>query len=247
MSSELAQDRKVVLVTGASSGIGEATARVLARHGHHVVLGARRQDRLDAIASAIRAEGGTADARTLDVTNKDDVAAFVDSAVERLGRVDVIVNNAGVMPLSRLDALLVDEWNRMIDVNVRGLLHGIAAVLPHFRRQGRGHVITVASIGAHEVSPTAAVYCATKYAAWAITEGLRLEVDPSIRVTTISPGVVDTELADTITDSDAAEAMRTYRARSIPPEAIGDAIDYAIGQPVGVDVNEMIIRPVGQR
>ena len=137
----------------------------------------------------------------LDVTDRADVAAFVDGAVDRHGRVDVIVNNAGVMPLSRLDSLLVDEWDRMIDVNVRGLLHGIAAALPHFQRAGGGHFVTVASIGAHEVVPTAAVYCATKYAAWAITEGLRLEVDPSIRVTTVSPGVVESELADTITES----------------------------------------------
>jgi NADP-dependent 3-hydroxy acid dehydrogenase YdfG len=173
LSTELVRGRKVVLVTGASSGIGEATARGLAAYGHHVVPGARRQDRLDAIVSSIRSAGGTAQARTLDATNKDDVAAFVDSAVERLGRVDVIVNNAGVMPLSRLDALLVDEWDRMVDVNVRGLLYGIAAVLPHFRRQSR--------------------------------------------------------------------------ARSIPPEAIAEAIDYAIGQPAGVDINAMIIRPVGQQ
>ena len=253
MSTEPAQDR-VVLVTGASSGIGEAPARGLAAHGHHVVLGARRRDRLDAIASSIHAAGGTAEARSLDVPDKDDVAAFVDAAVEQHGRGDVMVNNAGVMPLSRLDALLVQEWDRMIDVNVRGLLHGIAAVLPHFQRQNGGHVITVASIGAHQVTPTAAVYCATKYATWAITEGLRLEVGPTIRVTTISPGVVDTELADTITDPAAVEAMRSYRARSIPPEDFGavgatmlTAIGYAIGQPAGVDVNEMIIRPAGQR
>lgn len=238
---------KVVLITGASSGIGEATARRLGAEGHLVVLGARRVDRLEAIAKAIEADGGTAETRRLDVTDRLDVAAFADEAAERHGRIDVIVGNAGVMPLSRLEALLVDEWDRMIDVNVRGLLYGIAAALPHFQRQGSGHFVTVASIGAHQVVPTGAVYCATKYAAWAITEGLRQELDPAVRVTTVSPGVVESELADTITDPDAREMMRTYRAHSIPPESIANAISYAIGQPPGVDVNEIIIRPVHQR
>jgi NADP-dependent 3-hydroxy acid dehydrogenase YdfG len=238
---------KVVLITGASSGIGHATARRLAGEGNHVVVGARREHRLDALAKAIRDAGGSVDARRLDVTDSADVADFVDQAVREHGRVDVIVNNAGVMPLSRLDSLLTEEWDRMIDVNVRGLLHGIAATLPHFQRQGGGHFVTVASIGAHQVSPTAAVYCATKYAAWAITEGLRQEVDPSIRVTTVSPGVVESELADSITDPEAQEAMRTYRANLIPAEAVAGAISYAIAQPRDVDVNELIIRPAGQR
>ncbi|MFG2072190.1 SDR family oxidoreductase [Nonomuraea maritima] len=238
---------KVVLITGASSGIGEATARRLGAEGHVVVLGARREDRLAATAKAIEADGGTAEVRRLDVTDRRDVAAFADEAAERHGRIDVIVNNAGVMPLSRLEALLVDEWDRMIDVNVRGLLHGIAAALPHFQRQGSGHFVTVASTGAHQVVPTGAVYCATKYAAWAITEGLRLELDPAIRVTTVSPGVVESELADSITDPGAREKMRTYRANSISPDSIAAAISYAMGQPPGVDVNELIIRPAPQR
>lgn len=238
---------KTVLITGASSGIGRATALRLAREGHQVVMGARREDRLAEVAHEIEAAGGKADVHRLDVTDRDDVAAFVDAAAERHGRIDVIVNNAGVMPLSRLDALLTREWDRMIDVNVRGLLHGIAAALPHFQRQCRGHFVTVASIGAHQVLPTAAVYCATKYAAWAITEGLRLELDPSIRVTTVSPGVVESELADSITDPVAREAMRAYRADSIPPDSIADAISYAVGQPPGVDVNELVIRPTRQR
>lgn len=178
---------KIVLITGASSGIGQATAVRLAREGHVVVLGARREDRLTALAETIRRDGGVAYARRLDVTDRDDVGAFVDAAAAEHGRVDAIVNNAGVMPLSRLDSLLVAEWDRMIDVNIRGLLHGIAAALPWFRRQGTGHFVTVASTGAHEVVPTAAVYCGTKYAAWAITEGLRREADPGIRVTTVSP------------------------------------------------------------
>ncbi|MFB4277678.1 SDR family oxidoreductase [Nonomuraea sp. MTCD27] len=238
---------KVVLITGASSGIGEATALRLAAEGHRVVLGARREDRLAATAKAIEAAGGQADVRRLDVTDRADVVAFADAAAERHGRIDVIVNNAGVMPLSRLDALLVEEWDRMIDVNVRGLLYGIAAALPHFQRQGEGHFVTVASIGAHQVVPTGAVYCATKYAAWAITEGLRQELDPSIRVTTVSPGVVESELAESISDAGAREAMRTYRAESIPADTIAGAISYAIGQPAGVDVNELVIRPARQR
>jgi NADP-dependent 3-hydroxy acid dehydrogenase YdfG len=238
---------KVVAVTGASSGIGEATALRLAAQGHHVVLGARRADRLASLAEKIRASGGSADAWRLDVTDRGDVAAFVDAAVDAHGRIDVLVNNAGLMPLSRLDALLVDEWDRMIDVNVRGLLHGIAAALPHFQRQGGGHFVTVASIAAHEVAPTAAVYCGTKHAAWAISEGLRQEVDPSIRVTTISPGVVESELAETITDPAAREWVGHYRANTISPDVIADAIAYAIGQPADVDVNEMVIRPARQR
>ncbi|MEO3875891.1 SDR family oxidoreductase [Nonomuraea sp. B12E4] len=238
---------KVILITGASSGIGQATALRLAREGYRVVIGARRRDRLAMVAKEIEDVGGSVDVRRLDVTDREDVAAFADAAADRHGRIDVIVNNAGVMPLSRLDALLTAEWDRMIDVNIRGLLHGIAAALPHFQRQGGGHFVTVASIGAHQVAPTGAVYCATKYAAWAITEGLRLELDPSIRVTTVSPGVVESELADSISDADAREAMRTYRAESIPPDSIAEAISYAIGQSPGVDVNELVIRPARQR
>ena len=240
-------ESKIILVTGASSGIGEAVAERLASEGHHVIAGARREDRLQELAGRIRKNGGSIEVRRLDVTDRADVAAFVDAAVQAHGRVDVIINNAGVMPLSRLDALLTDEWDRMIDVNVRGLLNGIAATLPHFQRQGGGHFITVASIGAHEVVPTGAVYCATKYAAWAITEGLRMEVDPYIRVTTVSPGVVESELAETISDPTAASAMQTYRADSIPPDAIARGISYAIGEPAEVDVNELIIRPARQR
>jgi NADP-dependent 3-hydroxy acid dehydrogenase YdfG len=240
-------DSKIILVTGASSGIGEAVAARLAAEGHHVIAGARREDRLADLARRIEQDGGSIEVRRLDVTDRADVAAFVDAAVAAHGRVDVVVNNAGVMPLSRLDALLVDEWDRMIDVNIRGLLHGIAAALPHFQRQRSGHFITVASVGAHEVVPTGAVYCASKFAAWAITEGLRLEVDPSIRVTTVSPGVVESELAESITDPTAADAMQEYRADSIPPDAIARAIGYAIGEPADVDVNELIIRPARQR
>ncbi|MFI6426216.1 SDR family oxidoreductase [Promicromonospora sp. NPDC050880] len=238
---------KTVLVTGASSGIGEATALRLAAEGHRVVLAARRTDRLGAVVDRIRADGGTASSVRLDVTDADAVRAAVDAVVEEHGRIDVIVNNAGVMPLSRLDALLVEEWDRMIDVNVRGLLHGIAAVLPHFRRQGGGHVVTVASIGAHEVYPTSAVYSATKFAAWAVTEGLRMESDPSIRATTITPGTVESELADHISDADAQTYMKSFRRNLIPADAIARAISFALDQPADVDVNEIIVRPAAQR
>lgn len=234
-------EHKIILVTGVTSGIGEAVAIHLAGEGHRVVGGARRADRL----AALKREN--LQVRRVDVTDRDDVTAFVDEAVSEHGRIDAIVNNAGVMPLSRVDALRVDEWDAMIDVNVRGLLNGIAAALPHFQRQGHGHFVTMASIGAHEVVPTGAVYCATKYAAWAITEGLRLELDPSIRVTTISPGVVESELAETITDPAAAAAMQTYRAASIPPDAIARAVSYAVNEPADVDVNEVIVRPARQR
>ncbi|WUH98370.1 SDR family oxidoreductase [Spirillospora sp. NBC_00431] len=235
---------KIVLVTGASSGIGEAVAARLVHEGHQVVAGARRVDRLTELAG--RAGPGLHPV-SLDVTERASVEAFVQQAQDRFGRVDALIANAGVMPLSRLDAGLVQEWDRMIDVNVRGLLYGIAAALPRFEAQGSGHFVTIASVGAHEVAPTAAVYCATKHAAWAITEGLRLESPPSIRVTTISPGVVTSELAESITDPTAAEAMRAYRAHAIAPSAIADAVAYAMSQPADVDVNEIVVRPARQR
>lgn len=238
---------KVVLITGASSGIGEATALHLAERGCVVVLGARRIDRLRSLVERIETAGGRAHAHPLDVTDAADVRAFADRAVAEHGRVDVLVNNAGVMPLSPLAALKTDEWTRMLDVNVRGLLHGIAAVLPVFEAQRGGHVVTIASIGAHEVSPTAAVYCATKAAAWSITEGLRLESEPWLRVSTITPGVVESELAETITDRTAREAMVAYRANTIPAAAIARAIAFAIEQPKEVDVNEVVVRPTAQR
>ena len=180
--------------------------------------------------------------RRLDVTDRADVAAFAEAARQAWGRVDVIVNNAGVMPLSLMASLKVDEWDRMIDVNIKGVLYGIAAVLPEMKARGSGHVINIASIGALSVSPTAAVYCATKYAVRAISDGLRQE-HRHIRVTCIHPGVVESELADTITDPAAAEAMKTYRAIALQPDAIGRAVRFAIEQPDDVDVNEIVIRP----
>ncbi|MFB7051648.1 SDR family oxidoreductase [Streptomyces vinaceus] len=235
---------KVVAITGASSGIGEATARRLAADGHRVFLGARRTDRLDALTREITAAGGTADFRRLDVTNAADVNSFVSAARERHGRVDVMVNNAGVMPLSPLEALRVEEWDRMIDVNVRGVLYGIAAALPVMRAQGGGHFVNIASVGAYEVVPTAAVYCAGKFAVRAISEGLRQESrDGSIRVTLVSPGVTESELADSIGDPAAREAMKSYRAEALPASAIAEAIAYAVSQPARVDVNEIVVRP----
>lgn len=234
---------RVVAITGASSGIGEAAARLLAHHGAHVVLGARRTDRLEKLASDLNGEGGSAVYQSLNVAHLDQMESFIDLAVSQFGRIDVMLNNAGVMPLSPLDALKVDEWNRMIDVNIRGVLHGIAAGLPVMQKQGFGQFINIASIGAYEVSPTAAVYCATKHAVRAISEGLRQEVGSGIRVTQISPGVTDSELADSISDDTARQVMKEYRRISIPATSIAQAILYAIEQPPEVDVNEIIIRP----
>lgn len=236
-------DSKVVLITGASSGIGEAAAHLLAGKGMRIVLGARRTSRLEALAAVIRAEGGQAEYKELDVTNMDDVQAFADFAIAHHGRIDVWINNAGVMPLSMLAERKLDEWNRMLDVNVRGVLHGIAAALPLMQAQRSGQIINMASIGAYAVSPTAAVYCATKFAVAAISEGLRQEVGADIRVTVVSPGVTQSELADSISDPLARETMRAFRRDAIPPDAIARAIHFAIEQPADVDVSEIIVRP----
>jgi len=242
MTATQNRQSKVVLITGASSGIGEATARLLAAQGHRVYVGARRTDRLETLVQEIRANGGTAAFRALDVTSAEDMRDFVRGAEAAYGQVDVIVNNAGVMPLSPLSSLKVDEWDRMIDVNIRGVLHGIAAVLPGMERQGHGQVINVSSIGGLAVSPTAAVYCATKFAVRAISDGLRQETD-KIRVTVVCPGVVESELADTITDDTARVAMQSFRRVALHPDAIARAIAYAIEQPDDVDVSEVVVRP----
>jgi len=234
--------KKVALITGASSGIGEATAKHLGRE-MHVVLGARRTERLARLATEINAEGGSASVFPLDVTSEASMNDFVRFAAEKYGRVDVLINNAGVMPLSKLEARKVDEWNQMIDVNIRGVLHGIAAALPLMQEQRSGQIINMASIGAYTVSPTAAVYCATKFAVAAITEGLRQEVGADIRVTLMSPGVVESELAESISDPVGREEMRSFRQISIKPEAIARAIAFAIEQPADVDVSEIVVRP----
>lgn len=230
---------KVVLISGASSGIGEATVRELAAAGARLFIGARRGERLQAIADEL---GDRVAWRELDVTAAASFDAFVDAAEAHFGRIDVLINNAGVMPLSPLAALKRDEWKRMIDVNIHGVLNGIAAVLPRFIAQHNGHVVNVASVGAHLVLPTAAVYCGTKYAVWAITEGLRQEHD-EIRSTLISPGVTATELGDDITDPQVAAALKDWRQKSLTPDAIGRAVRYALEQPDGVDINEIIVRP----
>ncbi|HEX5933725.1 MAG TPA: SDR family oxidoreductase [Pseudorhizobium sp.] len=233
---------KVVLITGASSGIGAGIARELAKAGATVVLGARRTDRLEVLAEEIRSGGGKALTRRLDVTDRADVAAFADAARQAFGRVDVMVNNAGVMPLSPMASMKVDEWDRMVDVNIKGVLYGIAAVLPEMIARGSGQIVNIASIGALQVWPTSAVYCGTKFAVRAISDGLRQEHD-DIRVTCIHPGVVESELADTITDPVAAEGMKSFRAIALTPDAIGRAVRFAIEQPEGVDVNEIVVRP----
>ena len=234
---------KIILITGASSGIGEATARTLAANGHKVVLGARRTERLEKIAAEIRGAGGTAEFRALDVANHEDVQAFASFAKEKFGRVDVMFNNAGVMPVSPMNALKVDEWDRIIDVNIKGVLNGIAAVLPVMESQGAGHIISTASTGAHAVGGHFGVYCASKYAVWAIMEGLRQEMS-QIRVTTISPGVTESELGHDITAGDTKAAVNQLRAIALESKAIANAVLYAVSQSDDVDVNEMVIRSV---
>lgn len=230
---------KTVLITGASSGIGEATVRELAATGANLYIGARREDRLAALARDL---GDNVAWRKLDVTDADDFDAFADAAEARYGRIDALVNNAGVMPLSPLQALKRDDWKRMIDVNIHGVLNGIASVLPRFVSQSSGHVVNVASVAAHIVLPSAAVYCGTKYAVWAISEGLRQEHD-EVRSTVICPGVTDTELGHDISVPEIAEGLREWRKKSLRPDAIARAIRFALEQPEGVDVNEIIVRP----
>ena len=238
-------ENKVIVITGASSGIGEASAKLLAQNGAKVVLGARRTERLEKLVEEIHVSGGTAACKAVDVTDREDVKAFVQFAKDKFGRVDVIFNNAGVMPLSPLNALKVEEWDNMINVNIHGVLNGIAAGLPIMETQGSGQFINTASIAAHWVGPTAAVYCATKYAVWAISEGLRQE-SQNIRVTTISPGVVATELGSDITDDTSRGFLQELRKTALTPEAIARAVLYAVSQPDDVDVNEVIVRPIRQ-
>lgn len=233
---------KVILITGASSGIGATTAKALAKAGHTIILGARRKERLDALESQIKAEGGIAKAYSLDVTSRQGFKTVVTEATTEFGCIDVLVNNAGIMPLAPMSALKVDEWERMIDVNIRGVLNGIEAVLPLMEERKQGHVINTASIAAHSVFPTAAVYCATKHAVLAISNGLRLETD-TVRVTTISPGVVESELAHTTTDEAAREWLEDFRKVALKPDAIANAIVYAIEQPSDVNVDEIIVQP----
>jgi NADP-dependent 3-hydroxy acid dehydrogenase YdfG len=236
-------ENKVVLITGASSGIGEATARVLAQNGAIVVLGARRTDRLETIVSEIQQAGGQAAYRKLDVANAAEVNEFVAFAKDTFGRVDVMFNNAGIMPLAPMRALKTDEWNSIIDINIKGVLNGIAAVLPVMDQQGHGHIINTASTGAQAVASSCAVYCASKYAVRAISEGLRQESN-NLRVTVLSPGVTTTELGHDITDETAAGLVAQLRTMSLDAEAVANAVLYVVSQPDEVDVSELIIRSV---
>jgi NADP-dependent 3-hydroxy acid dehydrogenase YdfG len=219
--------QKVILITGASSGIGEGIARELGNAGAKVLLGARRLERIEAIAAEIRGAGGVAQARELDVTSRLSMASFVQDALDKWGRVDVLINNAGIMPLSPLAAGKQDEWERMIDVNIKGVLWGIGAVLPVMEAQGSGQIINIGSIGALAVVPTAAVYCASKFAVRAISDGLRQE-SPTIRVTCVNPGVVESDLASTITHPQTRAAMDVYRSVALKPADIARAVRQVI-------------------
>ncbi|MHC2371848.1 NADP-dependent 3-hydroxy acid dehydrogenase YdfG [Bradyrhizobium diazoefficiens] len=238
---------KVIAITGASSGIGAAAARHLAERGAIVVLGARRADRLEMLAASIASKGGKASYLVTDVRQREDVAGLVGLATDRYGKLDVLINNVGIAPISRLDDLRVDDWDDMIDVNVKGVLYGIAAALPVFRRQGFGHFVNTLSTGGLKIVPTMAVYAGSKNAVRAISEGLRQEVGPSLRVTTISPGYVDTELPSSMTDSALREqGQASMKAMAIPASAIAEAMAFAIAQPDSVDVGEIVIRPTAQ-
>ncbi|CAN5841719.1 SDR family oxidoreductase [soil metagenome] len=237
---------KVVIITGASSGLGEATARRLAKGGAKLMLAARREDRLKELADDINKAGGTAKYQLTDVTDRSQVEALAKATHQAYGQIDVLVNNAGLMPLSPLAALKVDEWDKMIDVNIKGVLYGVAAVLPIMKQQKSGHIINLSSVAGHQVFPSGVVYCATKFAVKAISEGIRLEGNGEIRSTNISPGAVDTELTSTISHEESAKNADQMYGVAIDADAIARAIAYAIEQPGDVDINEMIIRPTKQ-
>src|SRR5215471_9895563 len=240
--------RKVVVITGASSGLGESAARFLAANGAKVVLGARRKDRIDAIVKEIIAEGGNAIGFKTDVTKRSDVEALVKGAMDKYGRMDVIVNNAGIMPLSPVAALKVEEWDQMIDVNIKGLLYGVAAALPIMQKQKQGHIINIASVGGFKVfAPGGAVYSATKFAVRAVTEGLRMETRAdNIRCTMISPGAVATEAPESSSEEATRKNLREFYKMAIPADSIARAIAYAIDQPAEVEIDEIVIRPTAQ-
>ena len=234
---------KAVVITGASSGLGEATARLLSAQGASVVLGARRVERIQSLANELTGNGGKALAIPTDVTDYDQVKKLVDAAVQTYGRIDVMINNAGLMPQSPLERLKIDDWNQMIDVNIKGVLYGIAAALPHMKAQKSGHIINVSSVAGHKVHPNSAVYAATKHAVRAISEGLRMEMKPyNIRTTVISPGAVDTELPNSVTEPDIAEIVRKAHERAIPADTFARAVAYAMSQPEDVDINEILFR-----
>ncbi|VEP11952.1 putative enzyme [Hyella patelloides LEGE 07179] len=237
---------KVVIVTGASSGLGEATALRLAKNGAKLMLAARREDRLQELVADIEKNGGTAKYQVTDVTNRSAVEALAKATHQAYERIDVLINNAGLMPLSPLAETKVDEWEKMVDVNIKGVLYGIAAVMPIMQQQKSGHIINLSSVAGHKVFPAGAVYCATKFAVKALSEGIRLESNGEIRSTNISPGVIDTELTNTISHDETAKGVNQMYSVAIEADAIARAITYAIEQPGDVDVNEIIIRPTKQ-
>jgi NADP-dependent 3-hydroxy acid dehydrogenase YdfG len=239
---------KVVVITGASSGIGESTAKLLARHGARVALGARRKDRIDAVVKEISTAGGKAIGFAADVTKRAQVEALVKGAVDSFGRVDVIVNNAGIMPIAPIQLLKVDEWDRQIDVNIKGVLYGVAAALPQMQKQKSGHIINVASVfGIKVFAPGGTVYSATKSAVRALTEGLRVELhSENIRCTMISPGAVATEIPESSSEEATRENLREFYKMAIPANSIASAIAYAIEQPPEVEIDEVVIRPTAQ-
>ena len=239
---------KVVVITGASSGLGEAAAKHLSVLGATVVLGARRADRIEKLASEINDNGGKSLAIAVDVTQREQVKKLVDSAVEHFGRVDVILNNAGIMPLSPMDRLNVDEWDTMIDVNIKGVLNGVAAVLPYMKEQKSGQIINTSSVAGHKIFTGSAVYSATKFAVRALTEGLRMEVKPyNIRTTIVCPGAVKTELLEHITEADIQQTNQDYVGEvGISPDSFARVVAFAISQPDDVDINEIIFRPTSQ-
>ncbi|HEY2535299.1 MAG TPA: SDR family oxidoreductase [Xanthobacteraceae bacterium] len=239
---------KVVVITGASSGLGEATARLLSTKGAILVLGARRQDRLKALAETLASAGGKALTVTTDVTERAQVKRLVDAAVRTFGRVDVMINNAGLMPQAPLERLKIDEWDQMINVNIKGVLYGIAAALPYMKAQKSGHFINVSSVAGHRVGPGFTVYAATKHAVRALSEGLRQEVKPyNIRTTVISPSAVATELPNSVTDPAAAERITKFYAEvAVPADSFARAAVYAMSQQDDVDINEILFRPTKQ-
>ncbi|ALC81967.1 SDR family oxidoreductase [Bacillus gobiensis] len=237
---------KVIIITGASSGIGKATATLLAEQGAHVVVGARRKQNLEELVASITLNGGSASYQVTDVSKRYDVENLVKHAVNTHGKVDVLINNAGVMPISPLDDLRVEDWERMIDINIKGVLYGIAAALPVFRKQGIGHFVNTASTAGHKTVPNQSVYSGTKYAVRAISEGLRQEAGNNLRVTIISPGMTRTSFSESVTDSEIKIQLEEYRDIAMSPKAIARAIAFAIDQPVDVDVNEVIVRPTAQ-
>ena len=237
---------KVVIITGASSGLGEATAHRLAKSGAKLMLAARREDRLQELVAKIQQDGGTAKYQVTDVSDRSQVEALAKATQQAYGKIDVLVNNAGIMPLSPLAETKVDEWEQMVDVNIKGVLYGVAAVMPIMLQQESGQIINLSSVAGHKVFATGAVYCATKFAVKAISEGIRLESDGKIRSTNISPGVIATELTNTISHDATADMAKQLYGVAIDADAIARAITYAIEQPGDVDVNEMIIRPTKQ-